>query len=193
MLACVAASAVQAQTGAELNQLVDRLREGGYVLVMRHASSPREAPAREQANTDNLRLERQLDAAGRQHATEMGEAFRRLRIPLGTVSTSPTYRAMETVRLARFAPVVTVDELGDSGQSMQGVSEAQAEWLRKKAAEVPSSGNTLIVTHQPNLSRAFSEWGATVADGEVVVLRPDGRGAFTLVARVPIERWAGLR
>ena len=42
-------------------ELIGRLRQGGYVLVMRHASSPREAPTKEQANPDNPKLERQLD------------------------------------------------------------------------------------------------------------------------------------
>ena len=102
------------------NNLVKALQSGGYVLVMRHASSPREAPSKEVANADNTKLERQLDEAGRRGATTMGEAIRALRIPIGMVLSSPTYRAMETVRLARLASPTTVTELGDGGQSMQG-------------------------------------------------------------------------
>ena len=64
---------------------------------MRHASSPRQAPSKEVANADNTKLERQLDETGRRGATTMGEAIRVLRIPIGVVLTSPTYRAMETV------------------------------------------------------------------------------------------------
>jgi len=119
------------------NELVKALQSGGYALVMRHASSPREAPSKESANADNTKLERQLDEAGRSGATSMGEAIRALRIPIGIVLTSPTYRAMETVRLARLDSPTTVSELGDSGQSMQGVSEALAGWLRTRVTEVP--------------------------------------------------------
>ena len=50
------------------------------------------------ANGDNAKLERQLDETGRTGATAMGETIRALRIPIGVVLTSPTYRAMETVR-----------------------------------------------------------------------------------------------
>ena len=96
----------------------------------------------------------------------MGEAIRALRIPIGTVLTSPTYRAMETVRLARFDSPAAVSELGDGGQSMQGITEAQAAWLRACVTQTPRSGNTVVVTHQPNLSRAFPDWGSSVADGE---------------------------
>src|SRR5665213_3607121 len=45
--------------------LVKALRQGGYVIVMRHASSPREVPDQKIANADNVNRERQLDEAGR--------------------------------------------------------------------------------------------------------------------------------
>jgi phosphohistidine phosphatase SixA len=175
------------------NELVKALQSGGYVLVMRHASSPREAPSAEIANADNTKLERQLDEAGRRGATAMGQTIRALRIPIGVVLTSPTYRAMETVRLARLDAPTTVNELGDGGQSMQGISETQARWLRTRVAEVPGSGNTILVTHQPNLSRAFPDWGATMADGETVVIRPDGKGGIHVIGRIPIGDWSKVR
>jgi phosphohistidine phosphatase SixA len=144
------------------------------------------------ANPDNPKLERQLDEAGRKGATAMGDALRALGIPIGTVLASPTYRAMETVKFARLSSPTAVAELGDGGQSMQGVTDAQAAWLRTRATEVPRSGNTILVTHQPNLSRAFPDWGPT-ADGETAILRPDGKGGVTLIGRVPIEEWPRLR
>lgn len=192
LLMLMAVSAMAGQTSSQ-DELVSRLRQGGYVLVMRHASSPREAPSSGVANADNTKLERQLDEAGRRGATTMGEAIRALRIPIGVVLTSPTYRAMETVRLARLDSPATVSELGDGGQSMQGITEAQAAWLRARVTETPRSGNTILVTHQPNLARAFPDWGSSVADGETVILRPDGKGASALIGRIPIEEWSRLR
>jgi phosphohistidine phosphatase SixA len=190
MLMTVAAMAGQTLSSEEL---AGRLRQGGYVLVMRHASSPREAPSKEVANADNTKLERQLDEAGRRNATAMGEAIRALRIPIGMVLTSPTYRAMETVRLARLDSPAAVNELGDGGQSMQGITESQAAWLRARVTEAPRAGNTILVTHQPNLSRAFPDWGPSVADGETVILRPDGKGGAAVLGRIPIEEWSRLR
>jgi len=154
-LAMLAAVPAMAGQTSPHDELMSRLRQGGYVLVMRHASSPREAPSKDVANADNTTLERQLDEAGRRGATTMGEAIRALRIPIGIVLTSPTYRAMETVKLARFNSSTTVNELGDGGQSMQGITEEQATWLRTRVTETPRSGNTILVTHQPNLSRAL--------------------------------------
>jgi hypothetical protein len=122
----------------------------------------------------------------------MGNTIKELKIPIGEVLTSPTYRALETVRLAQFPKPQSQAELGDGGQSMQGASDAQAAWLRERVTHAPVGTNTVIVTHMPNLTRAFPEWGA-VADGEAVVLRPDGRGGATIVGRIKIEEWAKLR
>ena len=76
---------------------------------------------------------------------------------------------------------------------MQGVTAAQAAWLKAKVTEAPRTGNTLLVTHQPNLAQAFPDWGPNVADGETVVLRPDGHGGAAVVARIPIDQWTRLR
>ena len=165
-------------------ELVNALRQGGYVIVMRHTSSPRDVPDKATANPDNVKPERQLDPEGRASATAMGKALRDLRIPIGTVLTSPTYRALETIRYAQFGRPEAFPELGDNGQSMSGGTEAQATWLRKKVTELPKGTNTLIVTHMPNMSRAFPESTANLADGEALVFGPAG-----VIARVKIETW----
>lgn len=90
----------------------------------------------------------------------------------------------------RTPPTAETAQPDNPGLDMQGVTAAQAAWLRTKVAERPASGNTLIVTHPPNLTRAFPDWGGTVADGESVVLRPNGRDAFEVVDGIPIDGWA---
>src|SRR5436190_16498510 len=124
--------------------LVTALRQGGYVIVMRHASSPRETPSKETAKPDNVTLERQLDEAGREGAIAMGKALRDLKIPIGEVLTSPTYRALETVKYAQLGNPQPHAELGDRGQSMQGVSDADGAWLRERAGQIPKTGTTVI-------------------------------------------------
>jgi phosphohistidine phosphatase SixA len=171
--------------------LATALREGGYVIVMRHASSPRQPPGKEAANADNATLERQLDEAGRASAAAMGDALRRLKIPVGEVLTSPTYRARETVRYAQLANARAVDVLGDGGQSMKTAAEEQGAWLRKKTAELPRGTNTVLVTHMPNIAQAFPDL-ADVADGEALIFGSDGKGGSRLVARVTIDQWRKL-
>lgn len=174
-------------------QTLIALQQGGYVIVMRHASSPREAPDRQKANPDNVNRERQLDAEGRASATAMGQALRDLKIPFGEVLASPTYRALETVKYAQLGAAKPFAELGDNGQSMQGGTPAQAAWLRKRVTQFPAGTNTIIVTHFPNLTAAFPQQAAGVADGESLVFGPDGKGGATLIARVKIDEWRHLR
>ena len=179
--------------GAVHAQTLKALQQGGYVIVMRHASSPREAPDKQTANADNVNRERQLDAEGRASATAMGKALRDLMIPIGEVLSSPTYRALETVRYAKLGDPKPVAELGDNGQSMQGGTQAQAAWLQKRVTQFPVGTNTIIVTHFPNLTAAFPQMAAGVADGESLVFGVDGKGGATLVTRVKIEDWLKLR
>ncbi len=46
-------------------------------------------------------------------------------------------------------------------------------------------------THMPNLARAFPAWDGA-AEGEAVILRPDGKGGTELVGRIKIEDWPRL-
>lgn len=182
---------IAAQVRLSGTDLVDALRRGGYVLVMRHARSPRETPDAGTARPDNVTRERQLDEAGRSSAQAMGDALRRLKIPIGDVLSSPTYRALETVRMARLGEPKSHAELGDRGQSMKGVTEVEGAWLRSRASEMPAAGNTVIVTHMPNITRAFGTALADVADGETLVFR-GASGKPELVGRIKIEEWPGL-
>lgn len=173
--------------------LVKALRQGGFVIVMRHASSPREAPSKQTANADNVKIERQLDETGRATAIAMGKALRELKIPIGDIFTSPTYRALETVRYAQLGNPQPYAELGDNGQSMQGGTEAQGAWLRKKVAQFPKGTNIVLVTHLPNLRNAFPQLIDGVEDGEALVFGPDGKGGATIVGRVKIEEWPAMK
>ena len=190
-LLAVAGILLHAQTLSK-EALVEALRHGGYVIVMRHASSPREVPDKQTANPDNLKPERQLDPEGRATAAAMGKALRDLKIPIGQVFTSPTYRALETVRLVQLRNPVSAVELGDGGQSMQGGTEAQAAWLQKKVTQFPAGTDTLVVTHLPIITRAFPQLAPAPADGEALVFGPDGRGGATIVARIKIDDWPRL-
>ena len=172
--------------------LVRALQRGGYVIVMRHASSPQSPPTREDADPQNIHLERQLDENGRTMATAFGNALRRLKIPVGQVLSSPTYRALETARYAQLPTPMTVPELGDNGRSMQNTNESQSAWLQKRVTKFPRGSNTILITHQPNIAAAFPQWSKNLSDGEALIFGSDGKGRPKLVARVKIDEWAKL-
>jgi phosphohistidine phosphatase SixA len=192
-LALLCAFATLADETTDASALIPELKSGGYVIVMRHASSPRELPAAQARAPGNTTGERQLDDEGIATATAMGAALKRLAIPIGDVWSSPTFRARQTAKLAGLPEPKTAPEIGDGGQSMQRTGSPQAEWLRKRAATPPPRGtNTLLITHAPNMSGAFGAAAAGLADGEALVFRPDGSAAPNLVGRVKIEDWPKL-
>ena len=175
------------------SSLVRALKGGGYVLVMRHASSPAQVPDARTADPGNTTRERQLDETGRSTSVAMGKAIKTLGIAIGEVYSSPTYRARETARLAQFPTPMPVPELGDRGKSMQAVQPADAAWLRHRAATAPPRGtNVVVITHQPNIAAAFPQVSPTPGDGEMLVFRPDGQGGSTLVGRIRIDDWPHL-
>jgi phosphohistidine phosphatase SixA len=191
LLAVVGTAHAQTLSG---KSLVAALQGGGYVILMRHASSPRTPPDAAHAQRDNVQHERQLDDEGRSTARAMGAALRQMRIPIGQVQSSPTYRALETIRLAQLGTPKIDPQLGDSGQSMQADSSGtRATWLQEKVAQKPLAGtNTIIVTHFPNINEAFAGNAAGLGDGEALIFHPIGHAPALFVGRVKIEEWPQL-
>ena len=69
----------------------------------------------------------------------------------------------------------------------------RADALRKIVATVPPPGtNVIVVTHKPNILDAFGKDWFDVREGEASIFKPDGKGGYTLVARVQAVDWAKL-
>jgi phosphohistidine phosphatase SixA len=174
-------------------ELVRSMRSGGYVLVMRHAASPRERPDAAKAAPGNAALERQLDDSGIAAATRMGAALKQIKLPVGDVWSSPTFRARQTASFIGLPKPTAAEELGDGGQSMSAVQASQANWLRSKASQAPRKGtNTILITHFPNIRSAFGDAASGVADGEALVFHPDGTMPPKIVGRIKMEDWPAL-
>ena len=191
LIAATSDASAQSLSG---NDLVAALQKGGYVLVMRHATSPQVSPDASIAAPGNTRLERQLNESGHKTAHAMGEALKALRIPISHVLSSPTFRTLETVRELQVGMPDTFNLLGDGSPGYEFSSfEDGGRFMRVRTAEVPPAGtNTLIVTHLPNVQAAFGASNAGgFEEGEVMIFRPDGTTG-TQVARIKIDEWPRL-
>jgi phosphohistidine phosphatase SixA len=175
-------------------QLLQLLRSGGYVLVMRHADSPLTLPSAHDAAPDNPQHERQLSAAGESSARAIGAALRAQHIPVGPIFSSPTYRARETIRLAALGEPILVPALAEGDRGMSGAAEqSRADWLREAVRRPPPAGmNTLIVTHTPNIASAFGRAVADIKAAEILVVSPNPGHAATLIARMGTADWPKL-
>jgi phosphohistidine phosphatase SixA len=122
----------------------------------------------------------------------MGEALKTLGIAIGDVLSSPTFRTRETVIDLGVGTPKTFLELGDGSQGYEVSSfKNSTPFLRAQSATIPRTGtNTIIVTHLPNMEFAFAN-ASDVAEGEALVLRPDGKDSVQ-IARVKIDEWPRL-
>src|ERR1700743_1075669 len=82
--------------------LLDTLRLGGYVIVLRHGATNADVAKDGMSNLSRKSAaERQLSDAGRAQAVAIGEGLRKLGIRVGDVMTSPLQRAVDTATLLR--------------------------------------------------------------------------------------------
>jgi len=174
--------------------LLAALRQGGCVILMRHASSPDSLPTARSAASGNGNRERQLDGQGLADARAMGNALRQMGIPIGQVLSSPTFRARETIAAAGLRSPRAFQQLGDGGHSMSRKAVAAwSHWLRQLVSRKPPAGsNTLIVTQMPNISGAYGRLASALKAGGALIFRPDGRGNAPMLAVMQIGDWKQL-
>ena len=175
----------------DLGRLVTAMKQGGYVIVLRHgATNPNQADT-DPLHRDNIAAQRLLSAQGREIATRVGNSFRVLGIPLGKVYSSEFNRAEETAKLVSGKSVTTTPDLTEGGLVVSPAENARrAKALKAMASTTPNAGvNTLIVTHKPNILDAFGEDWFDSKEGEASVFKPDGSNDLVLVARVQAAEW----
>ncbi|HEX7044025.1 MAG TPA: histidine phosphatase family protein [Burkholderiales bacterium] len=178
----LAVSAVQAD-----EQLWERLRAGGLVLLMRHAQTTPGTGDPPGFRLEDCATQRNLSAAGREQARAVGAALARRGVKIETVLSSAWCRARETATLA-FGRAKVWHEL-DSMHHDRSRREAQNEAVRRRIAAFRGPGNLALVGHGANI---LSLTGIHPRMGGIVVVAPGGAGGFTIVGRLePEELRAG--
>jgi len=172
--------------------LMDVLRLGGYVIVLRHGATSQDVARDGMSNPDKKTTgERQLSDAGRTQAIAIGEGLRKLGIRVGVVMTSPLQRAVDTATLLGVGEVKINPELAEAGSDLSPAErDRRADILRKLVGYHSGDTNFVIVTHKPNLVDAFGASLADMREGEAAVFEPDFTGAgYQLVARFQVSDW----
>ena len=190
VLTCLVFTYAHAQT-EDIQALAGAMKQGGYVIVFRHGATNRNQADTDPLNFDDIAKQRLLSEQGKRVATQVGEAFKKLGIPLGKVYTSKFNRAVETGRLMSGGDVTATLDVTEGGLVVTPIeNDRRAEALKKMAGTVPEAGkNTLIVTHKPNIMDAFGKDWFDVREVEASVFRPDGSGKALLLARPQAVDW----
>ena len=179
--------------GRDTQQLVQRLRVGGYVIVVRHGATVSNQADTDPFNFDDVTKQRNLNDKGKELAKAFGDAVRRVGLPVGDVYTSKFNRAYETAVLAGFENIERTVDLTEGGLVVTpDENNRRAEDFRKMLAQAPAQGkNNFLITHKPNIVDALGKDWFDVKEGEASIFKPEG-GKYQLIARVQMEDWPKL-
>jgi phosphohistidine phosphatase SixA len=184
-------------SAADLAALVPQLKQGGYVLVIRHFATDDSQKDVYPFVFDDMKKQRQLSEQGRQAARDMGAALKTLGVPLGVIYTSQLNRAVETGSLISGSHTTVKSELTDSGAGSAsamakptGANTKVGEAVRDLVNLTPKPAtNNVLITHKTNIADAFGKEFGNVAEGEAIVFKPNPSGGPTLIDRVQAKEW----
>lgn len=167
--------------------LLERLREGGTVMFIRHADT---AGQQCDAYSEEREGQRNISPVGRDQATALGQQIAALGIPVSEpILTSPVFRARDTAELAFGAGRVKVTSslLADdyAGGRLEWVL---SEHLRLFSEPVPRGENRVLVGHRGPVQMILGNvvTGTRLPEGGVLVLEPRGPAGAEVLGVVEI-------
>jgi phosphohistidine phosphatase SixA len=170
-------------------ELVEALREGGYVVYLRHAATDRSREDDPAVDLDDCATQRNLSNAGRGQARAIGAAFRALEIPLGRVAASEYCRTRETAELA-FGAFEDEPDLTGFPEESDPTYDERVRRTKELLATPPADGeNTILVAHIKNLEESVSR---SIDEGELAVFEPLGGMRSRYRGQIPASLWPDL-
>ncbi|WP_176560383.1 histidine phosphatase family protein [Brevibacillus dissolubilis] len=175
------ASAVPLADGNDTASLLEAMKQGGYILYMRHGEATVGEDDPTHVDLTNCKTQRNLSEKGKTQARQIGEVFKKHAIPIQyPVLASPYCRARETANLAfEMKGVVTHPLL-----SLEKLEENLGTFL--KTAPEPGK-NRIIIAHGTERVAAFDYL-------DVIVIKPDPQGndyqTLGKISREEFIKWA---
>jgi broad specificity phosphatase PhoE len=155
------------------------LKDGGQVVMIRHALTTPGVGDPEGMKLDDCRTQRNLSDEGRRHARQLGQALRERGVPVARVLSSPWCRCVETARLAFGESPEVLASLGNLFGRPERAAGQIAE-LKPLVGQRPAAGNLVLVSHGSTIAALT---GVSPNTSEMVVLAPQG-GRFTVAGRL---------
>ncbi|MBX9961855.1 MAG: hypothetical protein K2Y35_02280 [Burkholderiales bacterium] len=145
--------------------LWEQIKEGGYVLLIRHAATPlTKAPT--PTSRGGCVHERDLSDAGQMLARKLGVVFREHGVPVARVVSSPGCPSVETAQIAfgRAEPWTDLDPAVDRHTRLSRSVNALVNGTAQ-------TGNLVVVTDKLAISDLTDR---TLSAGDVLVLKRSG-------------------
>ncbi len=169
-----------AETNPDYSEMIDRMKAGGHILMIRHALAPGSGdPAN--FKIGDCSTQRNLDDRGRDQARAIGNWLRSNGITSARMYSSQWCRCLETARLIDLGPVAELPALNSFYELVQN-REPNLRALREFIAAQPEEGKLIIlVTHFVTIS-AIADRG--VSSGEGVLLELNQNKLYEVVGQL---------
>lgn len=169
--------------------LLERLREGGLVMYIRHADT-----SGQQCDTYNDSAgregQRNISSMGREQAVELGKRIEELGIPVEEpILSGPVYRARDTAELAFGVERVSVtDSLLADDYSRGRLDWVLSEHRRLFSEPMAPGKNRVLVGHRTPAQMIFGNVlsGTSLPEAGVMVLAPRGAEGSDLLGVLEI-------
>ena len=189
-LLAVLGFAVPGRAAGDNTYLVQALRTGGFVIVVRHGATFPDQADTDPLNFDNIVAQRNLNDKGKALAKAFGHAILQAGVPVGKVFTSKYNRAYETAVIAGFNDIEKTADITEGGLVVSpNENNRRVDAFHKLLGTAPAPvTNTILITHKPNIVDALGKDWFDVKEGEASIFRPEN-GRYKLIARVQMEEW----
>jgi phosphohistidine phosphatase SixA len=170
--------------------LIERAKQGGLVIYMRHGATNTDIPDQVPIDLNNCTTQRPLTEAGLAEVRQIGHWVRQIGLPYAKVYDSPLCRAKQTA-LAAFGEPIQVD------LNLQYVAALTTEekkpiiarTLELLAKPTQPGTNRIIVAHGPNLVETMMYFPP---EGTLVFIEPLGQDGFRYLGSIPPSYWPDL-
>lgn len=172
-------------------ELITSLRQGGFVLYMRHGATDSAYPDQVPIDLNDCSTQRPLTEAGRAEIATVGQAIRQARIPVSEIFSSPLCRARESTQIAFGDRFTVINELMYTAHLTSAEKLPVIMMTRQLLSKPVAPGsNRVIVAHAPNLADLMAYFPNI--EGTVVIFRPTDSGGFEYLASIHPKQWAAL-
>jgi phosphohistidine phosphatase SixA len=182
LLVCISVLITLATAGVDPchAEMIERMKAGGHILMIRHALAPGTGdPAH--FRIGDCSTQRNLDDRGRGQAKAIGDWLRSNGIAAARVYSSQWCRCLETAKLLEMGSVEELPALNSFYEMTQN-REPNLKALKTFMVQQPSDGVLIIlVTHFVTISAVTNE---AVSSGEGVLLELNKDAPYEIVGRL---------
>lgn len=173
-------------TNTRDGHLLTALRQGGHVLLFRHAfTEPYQLEDVRPIDLSHCHGQRMLSLGGRHLSEEIGTIIARLSIPIGAVVASPMCRTVQTAELMFSRTTKDVGLIGTRNMD----TETRRAHLKRVVDQHGKPGTNMAVVAHHNLPE--DAFGLRIEEGDTLVLKSQA-GDLTPVGVIPALRWGDI-